>query len=140
MSEPKINIFSANDAYKESWSFETIKVLRHDISNYLKSFDSIESLSVLQLEFFIDLLKRLIYVTNKYLRFAYSLKDLNDNYSILMSMVNTAENIDDTYYKLVNKSEGIVAIGELMSLMILCYEIHEERKELLHNKKISTEG
>lgn len=140
MSEPKINIFSANDAYKESWSFETIKVLRHDISNYLKSFDSIESLSVLQLEFFIDLLKRLIYVTNKYLRFTYSLKDLNDNYSILMSMVNTDENLDDTYYKLVNKSEGLIDIGELMSLMILCYEILEERKELLHNKKISTEG
>lgn len=140
MSEPKINIFSANDAYKESWSFETIKVLRHDISNYLKSFESIESLSVLQLEFFIDLLKRLIYVTNKYLRFAYSLKDLNDNYSILMSMVNIDENLDDTYYKLVNKSEGLIDIGELMSLMILCYEILEERKELLHNKKISTEG
>ncbi len=57
-----------------------------------------------------------------------------------MSMVNTDENLDDTYYKLVNKSEGLIDIGELMSLMILCYEILEERKELLHNKKISTEG
>lgn len=55
-------------------------------------------------------------------------------------MVNTDENLDDTYYKLVNKSEGLIDIGELMSLMILCYEILEERKELLHNKKISTEG